>query len=128
MRTFTSTSARPVALAFSLGALLFASSAMAAPPLLKCVDSAGRVTLTDHACADGTQQVNMLDASGRPIVAEHFIATAAEIPRGPLPKRAPPTASPQAKPSPDVATLRAARMAMQLGDSMHQQQKVAGLD
>jgi hypothetical protein len=119
-------------IAFSLSALLvsstMASSALAAAPLLKCVDTAGRVTLTDHPCADGTQQVNMLDASGRPIVAEHFVATAAEIPRGPLPKRPPPTANPLARPSPDVATLKAARMAMQLGDSMHQQQKVAGLN
>lgn len=114
-------------LVFHLGALL-ASSAMAAPPLLKCVDTAGRVTLTDHPCPDGSQQLNMLDASGRPVVAEHFIATAAEIPRGPLPKRPPPSANPLARPSPDVATLKAARMAMQLGDSMHQQQKVAGLN
>lgn len=117
---------------------LIAAAAMASPAVLagseivKCIDSAGHVTLTDQACAEGATRVRMAnmpapDASSPaqpyPLAAER----GSMPPAGAGMRRAAP---PRAKAKPlqrDVATLKAARAQFLLGDS-GTKQSLAGLD
>lgn len=92
---------------------LAAPGAYAGSDIVKCVDGAGRVTLTDQACDNGATMVRLANtpadegitrAEPRPLAAEQ-----GTLPPAPVLRR---QAAPRAKAKPmmrDVATLKAAR-------------------
>jgi len=88
----------------------------------KCVSADGHITLTDAACPQDSAVAKVDPSPARAPVTEHYKLPASEVHRkawaaAPLPR----------KPSPDVATLRAARETMLMAQSTHQQ-RLAGLD
>ncbi len=135
-----------------LSCMMAASVAMAGSEIVKCVDAAGHVVLTDQPCQGGTEiafmpapveaSVPMSDApvapssSGiaasassiaRTATVERFAATTQERPRTVWAKRA--AAMPTM--SSDATTLRTARLNMQAADtasSLMRQQRLAGLN
>ncbi|MEC5160593.1 MULTISPECIES: DUF4124 domain-containing protein [unclassified Janthinobacterium] len=124
-----------------LSCMMAASAAMAGSEIVKCVDVAGHVVLTDQPCEGGTQialtpaaapveaaaEAPVAPASAvRTVTLERFAATTQGRPRVVLAKRA---AMPTM--SADAATLRAARLNMQASDhasSLMRQQRLAGLN
>lgn len=120
---------------------LVAAAACSAPAVLaesvivKCVDGAGRVTLTDQQCEAGSATVRMASmpsnegitpAQPYPLVAEaSTLPPARELQRRALPLRG---AHATAKPmEADVATLKHARAQFLLGDANHRP-TLAGLE
>ena len=99
-----------------------APAALAQNPIVKCVDSAGRVTLTDMPCEAGTTTVRMANMPGTegvtrvapyPLVAERAVLPPART----LQRQAVPMERVAARPlSSDVATLKAARAQFLTGD------------
>jgi hypothetical protein len=129
-----------------LAALAAAPAALAGADILKCVDRAGRVTLTDQPCPPGTSGARMeiqegysvqgssgsagstgsggpADAPGAPVL-EHY-------PAPPRPPRAQPRVRVQkhAPFAPDAATLKAAHAQLLILDgSRSKATRLAGLD
>lgn len=118
-----------------------APGALAGPDILKCVDSAGHVTLTDQPCPKGSRVTLVIPDAGPPRPAARTQAggsgsagatgsggdePAAAMPPAPAPasERVPPPPprgkyKTQSKPAPlsrDETTLRAARMRMAIMD------------
>ena len=99
-----------------------APAALAQNPIVKCVDSAGRVTLADMPCEAGTTTVRMANMPGTegvtrvapyPLVAERAVLPPART----LQRQAVPMERVAARPlSSDVATLKAARAQFLTGD------------
>ena len=99
-----------------------APAALAQNPIVKCVDNAGRVTLTDMPCEAGTTTVRMANMAGQegvtrvtpyPLVAERAVLPPART----LQRQAVPMERVAARPlSSDVATLKAARAQFLTGD------------
>jgi hypothetical protein len=104
---------------FLIAAMAFVPAAFAGEAIVKCVDTAGHVTLTDEPCPQSSQAVRTVPSAAR----QHYVFASAELPRA---HRSAGAALPR-KPSPDVATLKAARLNMQLAESMRQQ-RLAGLN
>jgi hypothetical protein len=109
-----------------LFAALAAPAVQAGNDIVKCVDGAGRITLTDQPCDGGAATVRLAssppvdDASARaepyPLVAEQAV-----LPPPPDRRR---TAAPRVKAKPmmrDVATLKAARAQFLLSDAVGKQ-------
>jgi len=125
---------RLATLSFTLAALAAAPAALAGSEVLKCVDSAGNVTLTDQPCESGARATRMLVGSpAAPAPVENAdladAAPAAGQDAHPLQRfaasarmqqqhdwrpRMPPRDRPLAR---DVATLKAARAQLLLSDS-----------
>lgn len=113
-------------------AALAAPTALAGPDIVKCVDAAGRVTLTDQPCESGTTTVRLASAPAGeaparvepyPLVADHATLPPAPIHRRHLPP--PVKAKPMMR---DVATLKAARAQFLLLDAGASRQTLATLD
>ena len=95
--------------------------ALAQNPIVKCVDSAGRVTLTDMPCEPGTTTVRMANMPGNegvtrvepyPLVAERAVLPPPRALQRPVAME-----RVAARPlSSDVATLKAARAQFLIGD------------
>jgi hypothetical protein len=117
-----------------LVAALAAPVANAESSIVKCVDGAGRVTLTDQPCDSGTTTVRLAsmppaESAARvepyPLVAEHATLPPPAVQRRqPLP-RMPVKAKPMMR---DVATLKAARAQFLLMDAVAGRQTLATLD
>jgi hypothetical protein len=140
-------------LSFILAALACAPAALAGSEIVKCVDRAGHVTLTDQPCGGNAATVHLTQAApaapaevlvqGEPQTdggVEGFADVAAAGYAGQLERhaaspgllrqsnwRTPPP--PRSKPlAPDVATLKAARLQLQMMDSAAKRQpRLAGL-
>ena len=99
-----------------------AATALAGADIVKCVDGAGRVTLTDQPCEGGTTMVRLANtpadegitrAEPYPLVAEHSV-----LPPPPVQRRHVGLRTVKAKPlTRDVATLKAARAQFLILDS-----------
>lgn len=115
-------------------ALTAAPAAFSESAIVKCVDDAGRVTLTDRPCDNGATTVRMASTPSNegvtrvapyPLVADHSVLPppARVAPRGGLPLQ-----RVAAKPlENDVATLKAARAQFLLSD-VGARQTLAGLE
>lgn len=109
-------------LSLILAASLAAPATFAGADIVKCIDSAGHVTLTDQPCANGTATVRMasMPAAGDTAPAQPYPLA---VERSSIPPAAGlqrPGAPPRAKAKPmegDVATLKAARAQFLLGDA-----------
>jgi len=110
-----------------------AQLAHAGANIVKCVDSAGRVTLTDQGCENGATMVRLANtpadegitrAEPYPLAAEQgVLPPPSAVQRRPLPKRV------KAKPmTRDVATLKAARAQFLLMDAGAPKRTLATLD
>lgn len=115
---------------FSSCLLLCALLGAAAPPsaraggaINKCIDGAGRVTLTDQPCAANTVRSaiavpGMADDDAAPAPVTAMASGGARPPAAPLrPARWLPGAAPHAALAGDMATLRQARIQMALQDA-----------
>ena len=118
---------------------LLAATAMATPAafsdttIVKCIDDAGRVTLTDRVCEAGTTTVNMTSTSSNagvtrvnpyPLIAEPGVLP----PPRTMQRSSVPMQRVAAKPlASDVATLKAARAQFVLSD-VRSTPVLAGLD
>lgn len=125
--------------ALILAGMMFAANAYAGAEINKCVSASGSVTLTDEVCPSGAQTVKLVSASVGSTADE---STPAGAPRTSVERYAA-TRLPARNTTPmrsvqaarglslDIATLKAARMNMQLVDnaaqSMRTAQRVAGL-
>jgi hypothetical protein len=115
--------------ALFLTAMVLASSAFAQSEeavkdrVARCVDAGGHVTLTDQPCQD---TVKTEAPAAKAVIAEHDQLPAAEVHHKAWVKAVAKTPVPH-RPSPDVATLKAARETMQMAQS-NRQQRLAGLD
>ena len=123
-----------------LSICLLAAAAIAAPSaysesvIVKCVDGAGRVTLTDRACEAGAASVRMSSLSANegvtriapyPLVAQQDVLPPARE----LQRRAVPMQRVKAEHlSSDVATLQAARAQFLLSAVGASKQVLAGLE
>lgn len=106
--------------------------AVAGADIVKCVDSAGRVTLTDQPCESGTTMVRLANtpagegfsrAEPHPLAVEH-----GALPPPPVQRR---HNVPRVKAKPmmrDVVTLKAARAQFLLMDTAAAKQTLATLD
>jgi len=115
-------------------ATLAAPSAFSDSVIVKCVDGAGRITLTDRPCEAGSATVRMASMASNegmtriapyPIIAhQDVLPPARELQRRAL-------AMPRVKAEPlasDVATLKAARAQFLLGDVRGSKETLAGLE
>lgn len=109
-----------------------ASLAHAGSDIVKCVDGAGRITLTDQPCEQGTTTVRLVNSQAESITRAEPYPLAAEqgaLPPPAMQRRAP---APRVKAKPmmrDVATLKAARAQFLLMDAgAKQTQTLATLD
>jgi len=127
-----------------LSICLLAAAAIAAPNaysdsvIVKCVDGAGRITLTDRPCEAGAATVRMAGmpsndgmtriappAAPYPLAARHDTLPPPQA----LQRRALPMQRVAAKPmASDVATLKAARAQFLLGDAGSGKETLAGLE
>lgn len=119
---------------------LLAAATMAAPSafsesvIVKCVDSAGRVTLTDRPCEAGAATLRMASLApdeGVTRVAPYPLIAKQDVlpPARELQRRAVPTARVKAEHlSSDVATLKAARAQFLLDDVGGGKDTLAGLE
>ncbi|WP_137173470.1 DUF4124 domain-containing protein [Massilia sp. HP4] len=119
---------------------LLAATAIAAPSafsdsvIVKCVDGAGRVTLTDRPCEAGAATVRMASMAsneGMTRIAPHPIVAHQDVlpPARELQRRAVPMPRVKAQPlANDVATLKAARAQFLLGDVGGSKETLAGLE
>ncbi len=117
-----------------IGALLMAGatatgSVSAGSDIIKCIDGEGNVTLTDAACPDSARVEKMVAGSGEPDASpvigdmpeiESVAAERYSMPR--LARALPPVKPPVAGGAlaRDIATLKAARLSLQLQDSAAQ--------
>jgi len=118
---------------------LLAAAAMAAPSafsdsvIVKCVDGAGRVTLTDRPCGAGMATVRMASMpsnEGVTRIAPYPLAARDDVlpPPRELQRRAIPMPRVKAEPlASDVATLKAARAQFLIGD-VGSKETLAGLE
>ena len=125
--------------ALFLAGMMLAASAYAGADINKCVSASGSVTLTDEVCPPGAQTVKLVSAAADSATDETPPAASqrTSVERYPatrLPARATAqmrNAQPARGLSLDIATLKAARMNMQLVDnaaqSMRTAQQVASL-
>lgn len=114
-----------------------AASASYGGDIVKCVDSAGRVTLTDSPCPEGTQTLLATPAPAKNGIVMERVRVAA-LPPAVVPTAAPAVAHDTFKAkrpanrmlARDVFTLRAARMSMDALDqsSSALRSKLAGLN
>lgn len=112
-----------------IAAIVAAPAAMAGTDIKKCVDAAGRVTLTDQPCPAGARAATLSIQSSLPpavtaaqlrsLPAERYVAPPARLQNG---KWRPPQARPRVPLSRDVATLKAARAQQLLLDGARDQQ------
>lgn len=109
-----------------------ASPAYAGADIVKCVDGAGRVTLTDQPCENGATMVRLANTPADEGIARaepHPLAVEqGTLPPAPQLRRQP---APRAKAKPmtrDVATLKAARAQLLLMDAGAGKQTLATLD
>lgn len=119
---------------------LLAAATMAAPSafsdsvIVKCVDGAGRITLTDRPCEAGAATVRMASMSsseGMTRIEPHPMVTRHDAlpPPQALERRTVPMQRVAAKPlASDVATLKAARAQFLLGDVGSSKETLAGLE
>lgn len=126
-------------------AMFAASAAFAGGDIVKCVDQAGKVTLTENQCSEGVQTV--LVTGDAPAVATEASATDATLTVAPVARRTiqrvayTPAAiqhdswtAPKSNGRPlarDVETLKAARLSMKVLDeasSTSRHQRLAGLN
>ncbi|QOY93163.1 DUF4124 domain-containing protein [Massilia sp. UMI-21] len=115
-----------------LAAALAGAPAHAGSDIVKCVDSAGHITLTDQPCDSGATMVRVVtsavDQAGtraepHPLAVEHGALPPRALPRRP--------AAPRVKAKPlmrDVATLKAAHAQFLLMDAGARQTTLATLD
>lgn len=123
-------------LSFILAAIAFAPAALAGSEIVKCVDSAGHVTLTDQPCSGNATTVRVAQT---PVVIAESVAVGAVVAEPEAETAAAPQAAgverhttrtllrqanwktppaPRSGPlAPDVATLKAARLQMLMLDS-----------
>src|SRR5690349_8021945 len=111
---------RHLCLSILVAASMAAPSSFAGSDIVKCVDGAGRVTLTDQACDGGAATVRLASmtaeegitrAEPAALATEHAVLPPAPVRRH---------AAPRAKAKPmmrDVATLKAARAQFLLEDA-----------
>lgn len=90
--------------------------------VVKCVAADGHVTLTDAACPSNSETAKLDAPLAKALATEHYKLPAAEVHH----KSWTATPTPR-KPSPDVATLKAARETMLMAQSSRQQ-RLAGLN
>lgn len=112
-----------------IAAIAATPAAMAGPDIKKCVDDAGRVTLTDQPCPAGARAASLsiqsslppavTEAQLRSLPAERYVAPPTRLQNG---KWRPPQARQRAPLSRDVATLKAARAQQLLLDGARDQQ------
>lgn len=119
---------------------LLAAATMAAPSafsdsaIVKCVDDAGRITLTDRPCEAGAVTVHMAgmpSSEGVARIAPYPLFAKQDVlpPARALQRRAVPAERVKAEPlASDVATLKAARAQFMLDDAGHGRQTLAGLE
>ncbi|MFC0250295.1 DUF4124 domain-containing protein [Massilia consociata] len=113
-------------------AVLAAPAAYAGSNIVKCVDGAGRITLTDQACDAGATMVRLANTpadEGITRVQPYPLATEQGALPPPAVQRRP--AAPRATTRPmtrDVTTLKAARAQFLLGDAAGGRQTLATLD
>ena len=115
-------------------ATLAAPSAFSEAVIVKCVDNAGRVTLTDRPCEAGAATVRMANLASNdgvtriapyPLIAKQDVMPPARE----LQRRAVPMPRVKAEHlSSDVATLKAARAQFLLGDVGGSKETLAGLE
>ncbi len=122
-----------------LSICLLAAAAIAAPSaysdtvIVKCIDDAGRVTLTDRPCEAGAVTVrpaSMPSSEGVTRLAPYPLLARQDVlpPPGELQRRAVPMPRVKAEPlASDVATLKAAR-AQFLLDDVGSRETLAGLE
>jgi hypothetical protein len=119
-------------LSFALAVLAAAPAALAGSEVLKCVDAAGHVTLTDQPCESGAHATR-LASSASPEATPAEASTQGNQPQAVAVQRyeAPPALLRQQdwrprlpqrmRPlAPDVATLKAARAQLMLSDAVRQ--------
>ena len=123
-----------------LSICLLAAAAIAAPSaysdtvIVKCIDGAGRVTLTDRPCEAGMATVrtaSMPSNEGVTRLAPYPLAARADVlpPARMLQRRAEPMPRVKAEPlASDVATLKAARAQFLVGDVGSSKETLAGLE
>ncbi|WP_020654153.1 DUF4124 domain-containing protein [Massilia niastensis] len=111
-------------LSLILAAGLAAPATFAGADIVKCIDNAGHVTLTDQPCTNGAVTVRMasMPAAADTAPAQPYPLTVERSsmpPAGSLQRHsAPPRAKAQAKPiQRDVATMKEARAQFLLGDT-----------
>ncbi|VXC04250.1 DUF4124 domain-containing protein [Massilia sp. 9I] len=124
---------RHLSLSILVAALAAASaSAFAGSDIVKCIDGAGRVTLTDQPCDGGAATVRLASspadegitrAEPYPLAVEHAVLPPAPAQRRHLLPRV--KAKPMMR---DVATLKAARAQFLLLDAGSKQTTLATLD
>jgi hypothetical protein len=122
-----------------LSICLLAAAAIAAPSaysesvIVKCIDGAGRVTLTDRPCEAGMATVrtaSMRSNEGVTRLAPYPLAARADVlpPARALQRSATPMPRVKAKPlASDVATLKAARAQFLVGD-VGSRETLAGIE
>lgn len=123
-----------------LSICLLAAAAIAAPSaysesvIVKCIDGAGRVTLTDRPCEAGMATVrtaSMPSNEGVTRLAPYPLAARADVlpPARALQRHAAPMPRVKAEPlASDVATLKAARAQFLVGDVGSSKETLAGLE
>lgn len=106
---------RPARLLSMIAALVVVAPAAMAGDIVKCVDSAGHVTLTDQPCAGGSATVRMAsDPEPTASAPQRYTLPAADL-RHSAWKR--PAVERPAPLSRDVATLKAARKTLLMLDT-----------
>ena len=116
-----------------LVAAMAAPAAQAGADIVKCVDGAGRVTLTDQPCENGATMVRLANSPADEGIAraEPYPLAAGQDVLPPAPAVQPRQASQRVKSKPmtrDVATLKAARAQFLLMDAGAGKQALATLD
>ncbi|SFC13093.1 DUF4124 domain-containing protein [Massilia yuzhufengensis] len=123
---------RQLSLSILLAALA-APAAMAGSDIVKCVDGAGRVTLTDQPCDTGAATVRLASmpadegftrVEAAPVAVEQAVLPPAAVQRRQVLPRVKPI-KPMMR---DVATLKAARAQFLLGDATAGRHTLATLD
>lgn len=112
-------------LSFIFAALAATPAALAGSEVLKCVDAAGHVTLTDKPCENGAHGTRLGDnpepyamaAQPQPVAVQRSEAAPAMLGQQDWRPRLPQRARPLAH---DVATLKAARAQLMLTDAVRQ--------
>ena len=122
-------------LSLIIAALAATPAALAGSDILKCVDGAGHVTLTDQPCESGARATRLsanaapegaAESSGagevQPVSLQRYEASPAMVNQQSWRPRVPQRDRPLAR---DVATLKAARAQMMLLDADRQQPQLA---
>lgn len=126
-----------------LASMCVATTAFAGSEIIKCIDAAEHVTLTDQACDSASvaapveamaSEAAMADEAPAPVIApktgtrERVLVARSALPRAPLAAKGPAARSSLAL---DVAMLKVARLNLQVSDhaaAAMRQQRLARLD